>query len=185
MRLASKLCIGACLALLVLAAWPAKLEYVLIFAVLSFWIWFPATVVAVLVSAFREWRRPYAAAKVGRTRRWALFAGATAILTFAAMWWSLPLRLGFAASKSTFEARLSGPHASGRRCGLYRVDRREADPRGGVYFLTGTAPDFISPDRILSGFAHRPNLQGSPFGEVNYRLLHLGGDWYAFSAGDH
>ncbi|WZO98316.1 hypothetical protein EP7_005376 [Isosphaeraceae bacterium EP7] len=183
MRLASKLCIGASLALLVLSIWPARMSLGLFAAFTFSLIWLPLTAFAVLRSASQECQRPGEAARASRTRSWALSAGATLLLTLAALCVSLPVRLGFAASRSAFEAGLAGPHDPGRPLGLYRVDRRDADPRGGVYFRTGTSED--GPFITSWGIAHRPNPKGSPYGMGRYDRVHLTGDWYAFSASDH
>ena len=32
------------------------------------------------------------------------------------------------------------------------------------------------------GFVHKPNPDGSPFGDSGYELQHLTGDWYSFVA---
>jgi hypothetical protein len=71
-----------------------------------------------------------------------------------------------------------------RRIGIYWVDKYVADPRGGVYFRTGTGVDGFGPDVMSYGFAYRPNADGSPFGGARYGRWRLFGDWYWFRASD-
>jgi len=66
--------------------------------------------------------------------------------------------------------------------GVYDVDRYAADPRGGVYFRTHFGVDGIQPDITSSGFAYRPNPEGTPFGSAGYHYSQIDGDWYVFSA---
>jgi len=100
-----------------------------------------------------------------------------------------PRRVVFANYRPQFEALLAdAPPASGQAVAnlnadmsLFWVDQWGTDARGGTYFrtLTGAAPD-----RRSFGFAHRPNAEGSPFGDAGYELQHLTGDWYSFAASD-
>ena len=66
-----------------------------------------------------------------------------------------------------------------QRIGLYNVDRYSTDPRGGIYFRVRGEDAGL--DLIHYGFVYQPNQQGSPFGQSNYTLEHLTGDWYIFS----
>jgi hypothetical protein len=105
----------------------------------------------------------------------------------------VPMRIAFVVSRSAFEATRveNTPWSSGeigfsvpldRRLGVLRVDRYGEDPRGGVYFRTGTSMDAI--DTMSHGFVHKPNGEGTPFGRSRYRVRHLVDDWYVFSASD-
>lgn len=69
-----------------------------------------------------------------------------------------------------------------QKIGPYPVDDYCADDRGGVYFRTNTGRDGLGPDTVSYGFAFRPNLQGTPYGNTSYELTQLFGDWYTFSA---
>jgi hypothetical protein len=64
---------------------------------------------------------------------------------------------------------------------LYWVDQWGTDARGGTYFrtLVGGGPGGAS-----FGFAYRPNPNGSPFGDADYKVRHLTGDWYSFQAAE-
>jgi len=66
---------------------------------------------------------------------------------------------------------------------LYWVDHWGTDRRGGTYFRTLVTGQKGSKDGSY-GFAHRPNADGSPFGNEHYEIHHLTGDWYTFSASD-
>jgi len=63
----------------------------------------------------------------------------------------------------------------------YWIDEWGTDIRGGTYFRTMVG---AAPDRRSFGFAYRPNVDGSPFGDAGYELQHLTGDWYSFAASD-
>jgi len=99
-------------------------------------------------------------------------------------------RVAFAFCRAEFERRLAAPPAGAHLADLrqrirpFFVDSWAADPRGGVFFRTGTGYDGIGPDTVSSGFVHRPNMHGTPFGAAGYRLEHLQGDWYWFRASD-
>ena len=68
--------------------------------------------------------------------------------------------------------------------GAYHLIEYAADPRGGVYFVTGQGGDGSGPDTTSYGFVYQPNSQGSPFGRKYYNPVHLFGDWYMFEASD-
>lgn len=39
-------------------------------------------------------------------------------------------------------------------------------------------------DTLSFGFAYRPNLDGTPFGNAYYHTSHLFGEWYVFRVSD-
>lgn len=91
-----------------------------------------------------------------------------------------PLKALFAITRSSFERMATAPpppRTSGY-IGCWHFTDFDVDPRGGQYFVTGERSDLI--DGYYFGFAHKPNTQGSPFGNAYYRLEHIEGDWYAF-----
>lgn len=69
-----------------------------------------------------------------------------------------------------------------RRIGIWTVQEAEVDERGGMFIVTSTGADMI--DKVSSGFAYQPNLQGTPFGAAQYSLTQLSGDWYRFYVTD-
>jgi len=99
----------------------------------------------------------------------------------------VPRRIAFRASVGDFRSLCSSAQESeymgnelNRRIGVWTVDRYAADPRGGVFFRTGTAMDGISPDTMSYGFAYRPNTNGTPFGNAKYWISEVAPDWYHF-----
>ena len=111
-------------------------------------------------------------------------------LTLALLVFYIPRRIAFLAHRGPFEKHVASVRANGYPTerpgwiGIYRVDMCVTDPRGGVYFRTGTGPDGIGPDTVSYGFVYRPNRKGSPFGASGYRVRRLGGEWYWFEASD-
>ncbi len=106
---------------------------------------------------------------------------------------AIPVRIAFWISRPAFDRYLDpGAPAQlvGRddtfdhRLGLYRVDSRSVDPRGGTYFRTHSGGHGIGPDVMSHGFAYRPNNHGTPYGRCGYTLTHLFGSWYRFQACD-
>lgn len=103
-----------------------------------------------------------------------------------------PRRLLFRQHQDEFEALLAQAPPPGNRVvglnadlRLFWIDQWGTDPRGGTYFRTIAGRDDRGrADRRSYGFAHRPNDQGSPFGDGQYELQHLTGDWYSFAATD-
>jgi hypothetical protein len=103
----------------------------------------------------------------------------------------IPRRIAFVAFRSQFASYVpSAPASNGRPApldkwlGIYHADSYGSDPRGGVYFRTGTGADGIGPDQMSYGFAYQPNTKGTPFGAAHYGIWHLSGDWYWFRASD-
>lgn len=78
------------------------------------------------------------------------------------------------------EASPLNPPSRGTWVALWKVIEAETDPRGGLYIVTGEANDIV--DTISAGLAFKPNSQGSPFGNLDYNLVHLNGHWYWFYA---
>lgn len=111
--------------------------------------------------------------------------------TYVLLKFYVPRRIAFAASRASFEQMVPRATPSdyrgtslNRRLGLYNVDEYASDPRGGVYFRVYKGRDGIGPDVMSYGFAHTPNVQGTPFGAAHYRVFRLGDDWYWFRASD-
>ncbi|MSR54699.1 MAG: hypothetical protein EXS09_15640 [Gemmataceae bacterium] len=103
----------------------------------------------------------------------------------------IPRRLLFQQYQGDFEALLpdAPPPADASTVplnadfALYWVDHWGSDRRGGVYFRTLATGQKGSKSGSY-GFAHRPNADGSPFGDEDYEIHHLMGDWYTFSSSD-
>jgi len=113
-------------------------------------------------------------------------------LTYGMLTFYIPRRVAFRAVQSRFESYIQSATVSedggkklDRWLGIYHVDEYAADPRGGVYFRTGSAPDLLAPDTMFYGFAFQPNGQGTPFGARRYLVRPLGRDWYWFQVSDH
>jgi hypothetical protein len=113
------------------------------------------------------------------------------VLTYGLLKFYVPRRIAFRAVRGGFEQYVPSAVVSGRRgapldrrIGIYHVDQYAADPRGGVYFRTGSAADGLGPDTMSYGFAYRPNGEGTPFGRAAYLVRPLGGEWYWFQASD-
>ena len=111
-------------------------------------------------------------------------------LTLALLVFYIPRRIAFLAHRGQFEKHVASVRANGYPTerpgwvGIYHVDMCATDPRGGVYFRTGTGPDGIGPDTVSYGFVYRPNRTGSPFGASGYLVRRLSGEWYWFEASD-
>jgi len=118
-----------------------------------------------------------------------LFTPSIVVLTFALLLFYVPRRIAFWFVRGEFERHVasavrskSGGKPLGR-IGIYAVDEYAADPRGGVYFRSGSQPSW-GPDRVSYGFAYKPNKKGTPFGAAEYGVWPLGGGWYWFRASD-
>ena len=107
-------------------------------------------------------------------------------LVYGMLKFYIPRRVVFPIHRSVFAgcvARAPESHSGaplGRRLGMYYVDAFAKDPRGGVYFRTGTTSNWI--DIQSWGFAYQPNDLGTPFGNGHYRVHPLVGEWYWFVA---
>jgi hypothetical protein len=101
----------------------------------------------------------------------------------------VPRRAVFRINRTEFETLLATAPPAGYRStvGLnaeifpYWIDQWGTDVRGGTYFRTLVG---IGPDGGSFGFAYQPNAEGSPFGDIEYRLQHLTGNWYSFAASE-
>jgi hypothetical protein len=104
----------------------------------------------------------------------------------------VPRRIVFQQYESRFEAMLDDAPPAGDQSvtplnedlAIYWVDQWGTDRRGGTYFRTLSTGQRGGTERESFGFAHKPNREGSPFGNTDYTLQHLTGDWYSFSASD-
>jgi hypothetical protein len=125
----------------------------------------------------------------GRPRRQAAVVLVCAVVTPILLVTNVPRRVVFLQYRAEFEKLLEQAPPPGSRAvvglnadlRIYWVDQWGTDARGGTYFRTmaGSGPGGAS-----FGFAHRPNPDGSPFGDNGYRLQHLTGDWYSFAAAE-
>jgi hypothetical protein len=143
-----------------------------------------------LLAAARALPKPFGAGSPIRTRS-ILAAPVIMFITFELLLSYVPRKIAFLAVRNQFSSYLAGAPVSnfqgkpfGRRIGIYAVDTWAADPRGGVYFRTGTGPDGIGPDLMSYGFAFQPNPQGSPYGRSRYTIRPLGAGWYWFTVSD-
>ena len=126
---------------------------------------------------------------VSRRRTSAVVVLLAAIATPILLTTQTPRRVVFRNYRPQFEALLANAPPAGTRAtvnlnanlSIYWVDQWGTDARGGTYFRTLTA---AGPDPRSFGFAYRPNVEGSPFGDAEYELQHLSGEWYSFAASD-
>jgi hypothetical protein len=160
----------------------------------------PTTVTRVVGGAFglfatgaASWHlvRPLAPGR-RRQRTSALVVLVCLAATPALLLTSTPRWLAFRQHQQQFEALLPQAPPAGNRAvaplnadlNVYWIDHWGTDARGGTYFRTLSGRVDGKADRRSFGFAHRPNPDGSPFGNERYELHHLTGDWYSFSAVD-
>lgn len=144
-----------------------------------------------LIVVAKSWPRPGEPSKLPALR-WVILTPLLVCFTYGSLRLYVPRRIVFRTVQSQFVRHITGAptSASGgvkfdRWLGPYRVDEYAADPRGGVYFRTGTGRDGIGPDRMSYGFVYQPNRKGSPFGAARYMLRPTGGDgWHWFQASD-
>jgi hypothetical protein len=122
-------------------------------------------------------------------RRWLAPVGLLVVLNCGLLWWGVPRRLAFLHARPAFEASVvaappaySSTESFDQRLGVYDVDRLATDHRGGIYFRTRSGPDSFRTSKMTYGFAYLPNPAGSPFGDEEYALSHVVGDWYSFQA---
>lgn len=179
------------LTLQVISLWPGLLSNVLWWVIISGIICVPLLAAAGIVLAVFLIRlflkSPNAAVRP------VLYLAVGGMVFLAALVWIYihgPLRMAFYITQSSFKPYLGEPIEKGTRyyttarIGIWNIDRRETDFRGGRYFRIGKGPDGFGPDIISYGFAYRPNKDGSPFGNAKYHLSRLNKDWYFFSASD-
>jgi hypothetical protein len=183
--------VATTLLLLPLSIYPGILCELAFFALISSPFWLPATGLAWWVFADLAHEVPELAMP-GKGRRSRLIAAVLLVtVNCGLLWCGLPRRLGFLHARSAFEACLAAAPAAyasaGKldwRLGIYHVDRCATDPRGGVYFRTRAGPGGFSSRKVSYGFVHRPNRAGSPFGDEQYALAPIAGDWYSFQASE-
>ena len=174
-----------CGALLALIAWPGMLEQIpsrlaLIVGISA----------AAITAVFALWRflRP-ARPNSPQPRTSTIVVLFCAIATPILLMTHNTQRVAFSRHQLQFEALLANAPPPGDRSianlnadlGLFWIDVWGTDARGGTYFRTMVG---APPERRSFGFAYRPNTVGSPFGDLEYELQHLTGDWYSFAASD-
>lgn len=130
-----------------------------------------------------------AAIIVNRSMRWhwgAVLLLQTTVLLGVLLplhYFHLPLRVMFPLFQGRLEQiRVSNEWQEGVQFGCWKVLMLRRDEQGGVYVLTGTAPDIV--DNWHFGFAHHPHPEYTSFGGVGYRLSHMRDDWYVFVVQD-
>jgi hypothetical protein len=129
--------------------------------------------------------------RAGRPRHWrsAAVVLLCAALTPTLLLSNVPRRVAFRKYQADFEKLLAQAPPAGDRAvvglnadfDIYWVDQWGTDARGGTYFRTLAG---VGSGAGSFGFAYRPNPDGSPFGDREYRLRHLAGDWYSFAAAE-
>jgi hypothetical protein len=105
-----------------------------------------------------------------------------ATVSFTLVLFGLPRRAIFELFRQSFDARAADGREGPQRIGPWRV-HRELDPRGGVFFSAWSGQK-DSDCSVTFGFAHRPNSEGTPFGDRLLELQPLGADWYEFQVCD-
>jgi hypothetical protein len=168
---------------------PSELGF---FAMISAPLWLPAICLSWWTLAGMAREAPDILGLTPARWRWRIGVALLVLLNCGLLWCRAPLRLGFLHARAAFEAAVATAppaYARGqrfdRRIGLYQVDRCAADPRGGIYFRTRFGPNGFHTAMISHGFAYRPNAAGSPFGDADYAVSHVVGDWYCFQASEH
>lgn len=97
-----------------------------------------------------------------------------------------PRRLFFRLFQPELEAMLPDAPPAGDRVTvpvnadlqIYWIDHWGTDRRGGTYFRTAVGR------KRSYGFVHKPNAEGSPFGDEDYKTHPLRGDWHSFQASE-
>jgi hypothetical protein len=124
--------------------------------------------------------------------RWLAPAAIVLVANCGLLWCAAPRRLAFLHAQTSFETLVAtaAPSASraeplDRRLGVYVVDRFGTDPRGGIFFQTRSTHDAFHATTLSYGFVRRPNPSGTPFGDEQYVITHVAGDWYSYQASSH
>jgi hypothetical protein len=188
----------ASILLALMSAWPGVLDDLGILAIFFYLMTMGGWIVLLLLA--RSIKKPAEPSLVaddeigaGKPRvrqwRWSIDCIVILILSFVLIRTGVPMRVAFLLSRPSFERYAAMGTASEHKSeplerwlGVYFVDRYAADAGGGVYFRTHAGADGIGPDTMSYGFAFRPNPNWTPFGSARYRLTHVAGDWYSFSA---
>jgi hypothetical protein len=141
----------------------------------------------VAVGALRQSGRP----SKPHLARQLMLAPLLVCLTYGVLKFYVPRRIAFLAVRTRFDSFVASAPVSDygskkldRWIGIYHVDEYAADPRGGVYFRTGSGPDGIGPDMMSYGFVYRPNPQGTPFGATRLEIRRITQDWCWFQTSD-
>jgi hypothetical protein len=180
--------VGASYVLLLLSIYPGYLAAVASLALMFSPLWLPVSCVGGFLYLDLFNRVPDITRPPFLRRRWVQYAMVALLLNVALLWGNVPRRLAFALSKSAFrsavESRVAGAFLEAQlnqRLGLYRVGIVANGHQGGVYFQTRNAREGIIPHRSIAGFAYKPDLKGSPFGQKGYTVSHVVDNWYSFA----
>jgi hypothetical protein len=106
---------------------------------------------------------------------------------------NVPKKILFSLSRSDFDAFVNNAALVKAQClpvmkqklGWYLVEGCDVDPRGGIYFKTGSENLIL--DSVSYGFVYQPNREGSREfgdldGDLDYDHYPLTGSWYWFRA---
>jgi hypothetical protein len=184
------LCVASVISCLLLSVsvYPGLLSQVVFFGLISAPFWLPAVCISLWVYLDTV-DQLHEVPEAPPWRRLRLVAVVLLLLNCCLIWFNVPCRLGFLHARLAFEALVAiAPRAGAgvdtleRRAGVYQARRCATDFRGGIYFATHSAPRGFESGKMTHGFTYRPNRAGSPFGDENYALCHMIGDWYVFLA---
>lgn len=185
-----KVMIVVCILLLIWGIWPGLLSqysFFILMATMFLILFLLAVVVQYIFSIIRQLRKNPVDAKISFFRF--ILAAAILVLTAAIAWLQIPLRIPFYFCKTSFESfvklaptseHVGETHELNKRLGIWYVDQYAVDPRGGTYFRIASGQEGFGPDTISYGFAFKPNLKGSPFGNARYYYSNLVGEWFYF-----
>lgn len=186
------LLIAAELLAVLLSTWPGVLEGLLLgalsFAALTACVWLPLALIAGVCVVVVVIRSGHGSTVFTYLWRWAAVLALATVVCATLVVLRVPTRVVLIFARPRLEAL--APAMSTRRTepvgwvGAFYFRSSAADSRGGVYFCTTETPDGIGPDALSHGLAYRPNRTGSPYGQKDYTLRHLLGDWYEFEASD-
>lgn len=188
--------ITLCILLLLHGLWPGSLDTLSWFLIYSFILWGSLLVVMAVrsaISIFRYYRTDPSRAKFIFIR--SILAVGILLGTFILVLDNIPVRASFLMFIKSFERRLplessvtngldSKEQWRQQYVGIWHVDERMIDSRGGIYFRIGKSMDGISPDQMSFGFVYQPNREGSPFGNAKYECYRITRKWYFFHASD-
>lgn len=177
-----------CAVSLAISVYPGALQTLQILLLLLSCMVAPVWIGLLVFTIIRSKRR---ADQATSTTPWTRITATALILVvaYAALKFYVPRRLVFPFNRSDFAAHVThapesdfGGEPLDQWLGIYHVDEYAKDPRGGVYFRTGTNWSLFN--TVSWGFVYQPNSQGSPFGDNDYVIRSLGGGWYWFTAND-
>ncbi|AFY56464.1 hypothetical protein Riv7116_4024 [Rivularia sp. PCC 7116] len=174
--------ITVCIAILAISIYPGALGSLFFALLLVSIICIPIFIVVGIFALIVLGRRGLFS-KVNISWRLVRAISGIVLLSCILLQFYIPRRLAFLASKSAFEQIIaSGKTASNRQLGLYKIDKYAVDSGGGKYFRVKTIGNGFSPDVTSYGFVYQPNRKASPFGNANYQVFNLYGNWYWFEA---